>query len=47
VFLYSYRDPRAAPQDFEANFGLVTDEGRRKPAYWALRVVLEPWWSGL
>ncbi|GAA5141900.1 hypothetical protein GCM10023340_04430 [Nocardioides marinquilinus] len=47
VYLYSYRDPRAAPQDFEANFGLVTDAGRRKPAYWALRLVLAPWWSGL
>ena len=37
IFYYALRDTADAPDDLESNFGLITHQGVRKPAYAALR----------
>ncbi|PTL54852.1 hypothetical protein C7Y72_19910 [Paraconexibacter algicola] len=37
VFVYRLRDPRQAPADPQQNYGLIAADGRRKPAFAAVR----------
>jgi len=39
VFLYHQNDLYGSPRDPEQRFGLITREGRRKPAYRTLRQI--------
>lgn len=36
IYFYSYRDTARAPFDLESNFGIVRENGTRKPSYYSL-----------